>query len=98
MVNNIVKRDWTASDIGRRVALVNAARFISPFTIVYFTEEDMALMQQCQKHLINVSLVSTLEVKATCTKLVASTPTDSERFMMMIKRFANLLFAPFPLS
>ena len=37
LVNKIVKRDWKASDIRNRVALVNAARCLSPFAVVYLT-------------------------------------------------------------
>ena len=86
------------SDIGKRVALVNAARVLSPFVIVDLTEEDVALMQQDREELLNASLVSTLEVKATHTKLISSTPTDSEGFMMMFKIFSKLLLALFTSS
>ena len=78
LVKTIVKRDCTSSDIRNRVALVNAARGLSPFTVVDFTEEDVALMQQHHEDLPNASLLSKLEVKSTRTKLIASTPTDSE--------------------
>ena len=44
-------------DIGKRAAFVNAGRGISPFVIVYFTEEDVAFMEQDHKDLINDSLV-----------------------------------------
>ena len=77
---------------------MNAARGVSPFVVVDLTEEDVAIMQQDHKGLLNASLVSTLEVKETRTKLIASTPTESEGLMMMIKIFSNLLFAPFSLS
>ena len=46
LVKAIVKRDWTASYIGKRAALVNAARGLSPFTMVDLTKEDVELMQQ----------------------------------------------------
>ena len=58
----------------------------------------MALVQQDHKDLPNASLVSTSEVKLYRNKLIASTPTDSEGFMMMLKIFENLLFALFSLS
>ena len=70
LVNTIVKRDWAASDIGNRAALVNAARGLSPFEMVDLTEEDMELMQQNHEDLLNTSLVSTSEVKADHTKLI----------------------------
>ena len=55
-------------------------------------------MQQDHEYLLNISLVSTLEVKATRTKLMASIPTYSEGFMLMLKIFENLLFALFSSS
>ena len=94
----IVNRYWTASDIVKMAALVNAARFLSPFLVVDLTEEDVALIQQEHKNLINASLVSTSEVKATRTKLIASTTKYSEGFMIMLNGFVNLLFALFSSS
>ena len=45
LVKIIVKRDWTASYIGNRAALVNAGRDLSSFVMIYFTEVDVALIQ-----------------------------------------------------
>ena len=70
MVKTILKRDWTSSYIGKRADLVNIARGLSPFVMVYLTEEDVELMKQDHKDLLNTSLVSTSEVKATHTKLI----------------------------
>ena len=38
LVKTIVKRYLTASDTGKREALVNAARGLSPLTMLYSTE------------------------------------------------------------
>ena len=77
---------------------MNSERGLSTFAMVYLKEEDGAIMQQDYKDLLNASLVSKLEVKATRTKLIASTSTESEGFMMMLKILANLLFALSPSS
>ena len=53
------------------------------------------MMQQDHEGLLNASLVSTSEVKATRTKLITLTTTDPEVFMIILNRFANLLFALF---
>ena len=97
-MKEIVKRDWTALYIEKREDLVNTERGLSPFAMVDLIEEDMGLMQQDHKDLLNASLVSTLEVKETRTKLIESIPIDSEGFMMMLKRFSNLIFALLPSS
>ena len=95
LVKTVVKRERTASDIGKRVVLVNIERGLSPFAMVYLTEENVALMKQYHEYLLNESLVSTLEVKATHTKIIEYTHTDSEGFIMMLQKFSNLLFALF---
>ena len=61
--------------------------------MVNLIEEDVANIQNYHGELINASIVSTSEVKSTCTKLIASTPTYSEGFMIILNRFSNLLFA-----
>ena len=98
LVKIIVKRDWTASYIVNRVSLVNATTVLSPFMMVDLTEEDVALIQQDHEDLLNASLLSTSEVKETHIQLIASMPTDLKVFMVMPNRFANLIFALFPLS
>ena len=45
LVKTIVKRDWTVSDIGKGATLVNAERSLPPFSMLFLTEEDVALMQ-----------------------------------------------------
>ena len=66
--------------------------------MVDLIEEYVALMQQDHNNLLNTSLVSTPEVMENCIKLIASTPTESEGFTMIIKGFANSLFAIFSSS
>ena len=87
-----------ASDIRKRASLVDEARGLSPFFMVNFTEEYVALLQEDHEDMFIMSQISTLEVKATRTKQIESIPTDSEGFIMMLKIFANLLFAVFSSS
>ena len=77
---------------------MNVARGLSPFAMLDFTDENVALMQQDHEDMLNASLVSTSEVKETLTKLIASTTKYSEGFMIMLNRFVNLLFALFSSS
>ena len=87
LLKKIVERDWTASDIVNSAALVNSEIGLSPFAMIDLTEEDVALMKQDHEYLLNTSLLSKSEVMETRTKLIASTPTDSEGLMMMLKIF-----------
>ena len=75
--------------------MVNSERGISPFAMVYLIDEDVVLIQQYHKDLINVSLLSTSKVKATRTKLISSTSIYSEVFIIMLKIFADLIFPLF---
>ena len=95
LTKTIIKRDWTGSDLGKRAALVNAAKGNSPFACVDLTEEDVAEMTQDYEDLLHASAVSTADYKAARVKLKARTPTSSEGFMLMLKRFTNLQFALF---
>ena len=74
LVKTIVNRDWTASNIRKIAALVNATILFSPFSMVESVEDDMVIMQQYHKYIINAYLVSTSELKYICKKLTAKTP------------------------
>jgi len=90
----ILKQDWTASNVGKRAALANAAKGLSPFAMVDLTE-DVAFMHQEADDMRKASAVSATEIRAARAKLAASVPKDADRFMLMLKRFRNLLFALF---
>jgi len=95
LTKTIMKWDWTGSDLGKRATLVNAAKGLSPFTMVDLTEEDVAEMTQDFEDLKNATAVSTADYKAARLRLVAKPPGDAEGFMLMLKRYANLLHALF---
>jgi len=52
-------------------------------------------MTQDFENLKNVTAVSTAYYKAVHSRLVAKTSGDTEAFMLMLKRYANLLHALF---
>ena len=95
LIKTIIKRDWTASDLGKRAALVNAAKGLSPFALIDLTDEDVALMVEDDEDLYKATAVSAAEVKAARAKIRAKTPATAEDFMLMLKRFTNLLYALF---
>ena len=74
---------------------MNAAKGLSPYAMVDLTEEDVAEMTQDYEDLQKASVVSTADYKAARAKLKARTPPDAEGFMLMLKRFTNLLHALF---
>jgi len=42
LLNIIIKWDWTGQDVGKRGALANTAKSLSPFAMVDLTEDDVA--------------------------------------------------------
>ena len=90
-----MKRDWTDSDLVKRALLVNAEKLLSLFTMVDLTEEDVAEMDQEFKDLDSATTILAPDVKATRAKLKATMPGDAEIFMLMLKRYTNLLHALF---
>jgi len=95
LIKTILNRDWCASDLNRRAALVNAAKGLSPFAMMDLTEDDVAEMIQDSEDMVNASTVTAADFKAARARLAAKTPEDAEAFMTMLKRFTNLLFALF---
>jgi len=95
LIKTILKRDWTASDLNRRAAFVNAAKGLSPFAMVDLTEDDVAEMIQDNEDMGNASTVTAADYKAARARLATKTPEDAEAFMLMLKRFTNLLYALF---
>ena len=59
--------------------------------MVNLTEEDAAKMTQDFEDLINAKAVSMADYKAARSRLAAKIPDNAEGFMLMLKRYANLL-------
>ena len=95
LLKTIRTRNWTAQDLGKRAALVNATSGLSPFAMVDLTEDDIAEMTQASTDLANATSVSILDHKASRSKIIAAIPTDAHGFVLMLKRYTNLLFALF---
>ena len=91
----ILKRDWTAGDIGKRAAYVNATKGISPFAMMDLTEEDVAIMREDFEDMAAATTLTAADYKAARSKLKAVVPDTAEDFLLMLRRFANLLFALF---
>ena len=86
---------WTAQDLRKWAALTSAAKGLSLFAMVVLTEEDVVEIQQALVDLANATSVSISEHKIVQSKVVPLTPTDADRFLLMLKWFTNLLFALF---
>ena len=91
LVKIILTCKWSADDLGKCPAYINAAAGLSPYTMVDLSNYNMACIQQELEDIFNESLVSTFEFKAARSKLLAQTPEETEAFMLMIKRFTKLI-------
>ena len=65
ITKTIIKRYCKYSDLGKRAALVNAAKGLSIFAMVDLTDEDVAEMSQEFEDLASATTISAADVKAT---------------------------------
>ncbi len=91
----IVDRDWTEGEQSTCPTLENTAKGISPFAMLNITDEEVAIITQDQFDIDTASTVTVSDVKKSKSKVKAVVPTTSEKFLAMLKRFANLLCAIF---
>ena len=61
-------------------------------------DDDVSHIQQEHEDILNDYLISTSEFKPDSSKSLYQTPEEVEAFMLMIKCFANLIFALFGVS
>ena len=62
LIKTISKWYCTASDLGKRSSLVNAAKGISPFVLIDISKEDIDVMTQHYEYLQRVTVVSATDV------------------------------------
>ena len=91
LIKTISIWDWMASDLGKREALVNKAKGISPFALIDIFEEDIAVITQHNKDLQLATAVSDTEVRTARENVTYHTPASAEKFIMILKQYANLL-------
>lgn len=91
----IIKRDWSGQDFSQRPTMENAAKGLSPFAMIDFTDEEVAMMTQQDRDLEIATSVTVEELRKSKSKIRAVVPDSAEDFLDMLKRFTNLLFALF---
>ena len=96
LLKMIRKRAWCGNDGNiSRPSLVNAMEGISPFAMVDMDEDAVARFNDEAALLESASLVSVADIRAVRKKMKLSVPSEAEEFMLILKRFANLLYALF---
>ena len=92
----ILKRAWAGKDGNIvRPSLVNAMEGLSPFAMLDLDEDEVASLNNKEDLIQSASLVSVKDLRALRARLKICVPTDASEFLLILKRFANLLHALF---
>ena len=96
LLKTIRKRAWTGRDGNvTRPSLINALEGLSPFAMMDMDEDAVATFNDEAALLDAASLVSVGDLRALRQRMTAVVPVEAEDFLLLLKRFANLLFALF---
>ena len=88
-------RNWTAQDMGLTASCENAAKGLSPFAMIDFTLEDIAVMGSDAQDLKGATHVTASDLRTARKKIKATVPKNGTDLMLMLKRYANFIFALF---
>ena len=96
MLKNINKRNWLGKDGNiKRPSLLNASEGLSPFVVLDLDEDEVAKINDTEDALTRASTVTMQDIASLKKKLTPKIPATAEDFMLLLKRYANLLFALF---
>ena len=96
LLKMIMKRTWTGKYGNiNRLSLVHAMDGLSPLTMLDLNEDKVTWLNDEQDLINSASLVSVADLSVQHNKLKICIPTEAEDFMLMLKRYGNLLYAIF---
>ena len=96
LLKNINKRNWLGKDGNiKRPSLINACEGISPFVVLDLDEDEVAKINETEDALTRASTVTIQDITNLKKKQTPKIPASAEDFMLLLKRFANLLVALF---
>ena len=96
LLKNINKRNWLGKDGNiKRPSLLNASEGLSPFIVLDLDEDEVAKINDTEDALTRASAVTMQDIANLKKKLTPKIPPTADKFMLLLKRFANLLFALF---
>ena len=96
LLKNINKRNWLGKDGNiKRPSLLNASEGLSPFIVLDLDEDEVARINDTEDALTRASTVTMQDIANLKKKLTPKIPATADEFMLLLKRFANLLFALF---
>ncbi len=96
LLKMLIKRAWVGKDGNiKRPSLLHATDGLSPFICQDLDEDAVAMINEDETALTSASHVTFQDLKSYKKYFKAVVPTDAADFMLLLKRFANLLFATF---
>lgn len=91
-----LKRNWAGKDGNiKRPSLIHAADGLSPFLVIDLDEDEVANINDESEALAQASNITVADIQKLKKKFVPKVPASAEDFMLLLKRFANLLYALF---
>ncbi len=93
LLRTIIKRTWTAQDLGKRSAYANAAKGVTPFAMIDLSDNDVAEMYMTAADVSQATYVTSGEVTKLREKLKATVPASTDKLILKLKRYTNYLYA-----
>lgn len=96
LLKMIMKRAWCGKDGNvTRPSLLHAMDGLSPFTMLDLNEDEVAMLNSEEDLITSASLVSVADLRLQRKKSKVCVPQDASDFMLMMKRYANMIYAIF---
>jgi hypothetical protein len=96
LLKNINKRNWLGKEGNiKRPSLLNASEGLSPFIVLDLDEDEVARINDTDDALTRASTVTMQDIASLKKKLAPKIPQTADEFMLLLKRFANLLYSLF---
>lgn len=91
-----VKRNWVGKDgNAQRPSLLHAADGLSPFAVADYNDDEVAVINDMDDSVAKATSTSPEDHQKMKKLMKVAVPTTSEDFTLMIRRYANLVFALF---
>jgi hypothetical protein len=96
LLKNINKQNWLGKDRNvKRPFLLNVTEGLSPFIVLDLDEDEFAHINYAEDAIEQASSVTLADIASFRKKVQPKVPTTADEFMLLLKRYANLLFALF---
>ena len=96
LLKMIIKGAWAGKDGNiRRPSIVSALEGLSPFIVLELDEDEVADINEANDDLDKATHVTLQDIKNLKKKLKVQVPSSADDFILLLKRYGNLLFALF---